>query len=116
MGTISLLQALASLATALGLGAAVPTLIKGVSAHWTGRAGRERTRIQQAEHDRQRADERASRAVVQTHDWREYASHLRALLIEQCGIHPRDLPPRPSDPPRHPDPPDDGQDHNPDVD
>lgn len=109
MGTVTVLQALAALATALGLGTVVPPLVKGLVAHWTGRAERERTRIQQAEHDRSRADERASQAIARAHEWREYAHVLRAQLIEQCGVPPSQLPPRPTDPPRRPDPPDDGQ-------
>ena len=99
MGTITTLQALAGLATALGLGTIVPTLARGLLAHLTGAAERERSRIQTAEHDRARADERASRAVAASHEWREYAFVLRALLIERCGMDRADLPARPDDPP-----------------
>lgn len=95
--TVTLIQALATLAGALGLGAAVPALIRGGISHISGRAERERTAQQDALEDAAQAHRRAARSQRETLAFKEYSSRLRRLLIEH-GIDPADIPPWPDCP------------------
>lgn len=95
--TVTLIQALATLAGALGLGAAVPALIRGGIAHVTGRAERERTAAQDAIDDAAHAHRRAARYQREALAFKEYSSRLRRLLIEH-GVPLEQIPPWPECP------------------
>lgn len=106
---------IAALIGAGGLTVLAPQIFSGIRGLIDGRHQREKAEAVDAlsqrdaavreriEADRARAAEASHRRRVE-----EYASLLRRMLIETCGISPDRLPPWPRRTP-HPDPPDDGQ-------
>ena len=93
--------------TALGLRELLSLVTRSVIGHMSGRAGRERARVDEliAERDEAIVDlSREREEVDHQAKWRrfiaEHASHLRRLLIENSTLNPADLPPWPPEPPR----------------
>lgn len=99
--TPTLIQALAALATATGIGAAAPILVRGFIAHWTGRAERDRTATADALEERDSAWRREARRQAEATAFREYASRLRRMLIEH-GVPTEHIPPWPECPKEDP--------------
>lgn len=115
-------QTLATILGAGGVGFLAQQLFTGVRGLLDGRHQREKEQNVDAltqrdsavrerdASDRARAQEASARRRVE-----EYASLLRRMLIEQCGIEPARLPPWPAVDQR-PAPPDDGQPADPTTD
>lgn len=82
----------------LGAGKLLELFARQIIRHWTGKARRERSRIDQLESDRVSAERERDHQALWRRLLQEYASQLRSLLIEQHGVHPRDLPPVPPEP------------------
>lgn len=99
--TVTLIQALAGLATALGLGTSLPLLVRNLWAHWTGKAARERDATQAAIDERDNAWQREARRQAEATAFKEYAARLRRALVE-AGVDPADIPPWPQCPKEDP--------------
>ncbi len=93
------LAEVAALITALGGGAIIPLIGQAIRRHYTGRAGRERSRIDELVRARACAERDRDHQAKWRRILQEYASQLRSILIER-GVPASDLPPVPSEPRR----------------
>lgn len=107
---------IATIIGAGGLGVLIPQIFSGIRGLLDGRHQREKTEAvdalaqrDAAVRERNAADRAAATEARDRRRVEEYASHLRRLLIERCGLDPEHLPPWPTRTPR---PSDDGQDRD----
>ncbi len=93
------METVVAIITALGLREVIPRLVEGAVRHWTGRATRERSRVDELVQERDRAEDERDRQARWRRKLQEYASQIRSLLIER-GVRPEEIPPWPPEPTR----------------
>lgn len=98
---------IAAVIVALGGREVIGYAARALVDHTTGKATRQRSRVQEIMADLEHAESKRDAAEAdRDHQakWRrmlqEYGSQLRSLLIERHGVSPADLPPVPPEPTR----------------
>lgn len=91
------IETVVAIAAALGVRELLPRIVDAILKHYTGRASRERSRVDHLEADRRAAESERDRQALWRRLLQEYASLLRSMLIER-GANPDSLPPVPPEP------------------
>ncbi len=87
--------------TALGLREVVVLVARAVIKHVSGRAPRERARVQDLVARVNAADDELDHQAKWRRQVQEHASEVRSIAMAQGGLKPSDFPPFPGEPERH---------------
>lgn len=87
----------AALISAAGVGAVLPKLFDIIAKAIGGKVGRERDGVAYERKLRQLAEDDADKEATKRRKMQEYASQIRIIVMEECGVAEHRLPPWPEE-------------------